>query len=74
MIISLKDTLTYFNTDSMEKSQIAIYAAVFVVVAYRLYKKYGNKNKPGAGSNVKPSGNNFPASVKDDDYEPYSKK
>jgi hypothetical protein len=58
----------------MDKSQIAIYAAVFVVVAYRLYKKYGNKKKPGTAGEAKPSANNFPSSVKDDDYEPYSKK
>lgn len=58
----------------MDKSQIAIYAAVFAVVAYRLYKKYGNKNKPDTGSSTKQQGNNFPPSVKDDGYEPYSKK
>jgi hypothetical protein len=58
----------------MEKSQIAIYAAVFVAVAYRLYKKYGNKKKSGPASDAKPAASNFPSSVKDADYEPYSKK
>jgi hypothetical protein len=58
----------------MDKSQIAIYAAVFAVVAFRLYKKYGNKKKPGQAGDAKPASNNFPSSVKDDDYEPYSKK
>jgi hypothetical protein len=59
----------------MGKNEIVIICAVLAVVAFRLYKKYANKSKGITGSDPKkPSGSSFPSSVKDDDYEPYSKK
>jgi hypothetical protein len=59
----------------MDKSSIAIFAAVMGVAAFRLYQKYikKDKNKTGSNSTI-PSGTSMPSSSKEDDYEPYSKK
>jgi hypothetical protein len=46
-----------------------------VFLAFRLYQKYIKKDKNNAGSTTKKTeGSLFPASSKDDDYEPYSKR
>jgi hypothetical protein len=59
----------------MDKSSIAVFAAVMGVAAIRLYQKYAKKDKNKTGSNSNsPSGTSMPSSLKDDDYEPYSKK
>jgi hypothetical protein len=58
----------------MDKSHIAVLVAVFVALAFRLYKKYGNKNKGITGDNAKKPGASFPSTTKDEEYEPYSKK
>ena len=59
----------------MDKTQIAIFAAVIAIAAIRLYQKYvkKDKNKSGGYTNT-PSNSSMPSSSKDDDYEPYSKK
>lgn len=56
----------------MDKTQIAILAVAFAVVAFRLYQKYIKKDKNKSGSNTPDT--SMPSSPKDDDYEPYSKK
>jgi hypothetical protein len=44
-------------------------------LAVRLYQKYVKKNKGNqGGGNLPSSSTSFPSSVKDDEYEPYSKK
>ena len=59
----------------MDKSTIAVFAAVMGVAAFRFYQKYSNKDKNKTGNNANsPSGSSMPSSSKDDDYEPYSKK
>lgn len=60
------------NLHLMDKSHIAIFAAVFVALAFRLYKRYVKKNQNDSGG--MPKQPSFPSSSKDDDYEPYSKK
>ncbi|MFN8209362.1 MAG: hypothetical protein U0T33_00145 [Bacteroidales bacterium] len=56
-----------------DSSSIAVFAAVFAVLAFRIYQKYFKKNDI-KGNQRKGSGSSFPSSSKDDDYEPYSKK
>ena len=59
----------------MDKSQILIFSAVAAVLAIRLYQKYVKKNKNKSGTETKPSsGSTISSSIKDEDYEPYSKK
>jgi hypothetical protein len=59
----------------MDKSEIFIFAAVIIFVAFRLYQKYMKKGNYNTGSKTKESsGSSFSTSSKDDDYEPYSKK
>jgi len=59
----------------MDKSNIAVFAAVMGVAAFRLYQKYIKKDKNKTGSNANSSsGSAMPSTSKDDDYEPYSKK
>jgi hypothetical protein len=59
----------------MDKTQIILFAAAMAFVAVRLYQKYMKKNKSNQGGESKPfSPTSFPSSVKDDEYEPYSKK
>jgi hypothetical protein len=59
----------------MDKTQILLFSAVMAFVAIRLYQKYVKKNKNVSGTEKNPpSGSSFPSSVKDDEYEPYSKK
>lgn len=60
----------------MEKKDIIIYAAVLVFVAFRLYKKYAKKDQSAGGNSVsvKKSDDSSLSGVKDEEYEPYSKK
>lgn len=58
----------------MDKKDVIIFAAVFIVLAIRLYMKYIKKNQEKSGSETKQSATSFPSSSKDEDYEPYSKK
>jgi hypothetical protein len=55
----------------MDSRQIAIFVAVFVVVGFRLYKKYGQKKTTDTG--IQQDKSSFPKGH-DDEYEPYSKK
>jgi len=58
----------------MESKDIIIFAAVFAALGLSLYRKYIKKNQAGqTGLGRKTPGSSF-SSVKDDDYEPYSKK
>lgn len=59
----------------MDKTQIILFSAAMAFLAVRLYQKYMKKNKSNiAGETKPPSLTSFPSSVKDDEYEPYSKK
>jgi hypothetical protein len=59
----------------MDRTQIIIVAVTLGVVAFRLYQKYGKKNKPNGGDGAKTStGSSFPSTTKNDDYEPYARK
>jgi hypothetical protein len=59
----------------MDKKEVIIFAAAMVFLAFRLYQKYVKKNNGKTGVESKPpTTTSFPSSVKDDDYEPYSKK
>jgi hypothetical protein len=59
----------------MDKTQIIIFSAAMAFLAVRLYQKYVKKDRNKSGSDTKEaSGTSFPSSVKDDEYEPYSKK
>jgi uncharacterized membrane protein YebE (DUF533 family) len=59
----------------MDKTQIILFSAAMAFLAVRLYQKYIKKNKNLSGTEkTPPSGTSFPSSVKDDEYEPYSKK
>lgn len=59
----------------MDKKDIIIFAAVFAFLAFRLYQKYGKKQKGNSATDTKTSsGTTFSSSSKDDDYEPYAKK
>jgi uncharacterized membrane protein YebE (DUF533 family) len=59
----------------MNKKDILLYAAIFIGLAFSLYRKYIKKNqeKTGKGPSQQ-SGSQFSSTSKDDDYEPYSKK
>jgi Tfp pilus assembly major pilin PilA len=59
----------------MNTNQIIVIAAIFAVLAIRLYQKYMKKDKTNPESRTKTSsGSEFSSSSKEDDYEPYSKK
>jgi hypothetical protein len=59
----------------MDKTQIILFSAAMAFLAVRLYQKYIKKNKGSQGGGTLPSSpTSFPSSVKDDEYEPYSKK
>ena len=58
----------------MEYKDIIVISVSFAAIGFSLYRKYVKKNqKVSPGQNQKISGSSFP-SVKDDDYEPYSKR
>ena len=51
-----------------------VFAIIFAAAGFSLYRKYVKKNQPGQpGQKGNSTGSSF-SSVKDDDYEPYSKK
>ena len=56
----------------MDKTEAILISLAFSVLAVRLYQKYIKKNQGKPGSFTK-TGSSF-SSLKDDDYEPYSKK
>jgi hypothetical protein len=59
----------------MHNYEILIFAAAMAVLGIRLYQRYIKKTKGNQGFGSRTStGTSFPSSVKDDDYEPYSKK
>jgi len=59
----------------MGKNNIIVLVAVLLALGFRLYKKYSKKDNNISGNGSQPvSGSSFPSSVKDDEYEPYSKK
>jgi uncharacterized membrane protein YebE (DUF533 family) len=59
----------------MDKTEILLLAVVLAFLAVRLYQKYKKKDKSKQGTAIKTSsGSVFSSSVKEDDYEPYSKK
>jgi hypothetical protein len=59
----------------MDKTQILLFSVAMAFLAVRLYQKYMKKNKNNQGVDTKLSSpTSFPSSVKDDEYEPYSKK
>ena len=58
----------------MEYKDIIVISISFAAIGYSLYRKYIKKNqKVKPDQNQRISGSSFPP-VKDDDYEPYSKK
>lgn len=59
----------------MDKTQIILFSAAMAFVAFRLYQKFVKKDRNKTGTDIKsPSGDSFPSSSKDEEYEPYSKK
>lgn len=56
----------------MDKKEVILISIAFFALAVRLYQKYIKKDKGKSGSGTR-SGSSF-SSIKDDDYEPYSKK
>ena len=52
---------------------IAIIVAAAAALAFRLYRKYYNKNTGPKKSDIN-KGSSLTSSSKDDEYEPYSKK
>ena len=58
------------------KDQVSIYVAIAVLIfaGFRLYQKYFSKNKNTANNSVEARKRDSIPSIKDDDYEPYSKK
>jgi len=58
----------------METRDIILFAFIFAAAGFSLYRKYVKKDQPGqADQKGNATGSSF-SSVKDDDYEPYSKK
>lgn len=59
----------------MDTKDIIIFTVVFAFLAFRLYQKYGKKQKGSSTTDTKTSsGTAFSSTSKDDDYEPYAKK
>jgi hypothetical protein len=59
----------------MSTTEIILITVAFIALGFSLYRKYVKKDqeKTGYGQN-KSSGSSFTSHLKDDDYEPYSKK
>jgi hypothetical protein len=55
-----------------DQLSIIILVAAFIVLGFRIYQKYVRKEPVSKEGKVKKDAS-FPESVKDDDYEPYSK-
>lgn len=58
----------------MEAKDIILFAAVFAALGFSLYRKYLKKRNPGDQDKTLKTGGSSLSSVKEDDYEPYSKK
>jgi hypothetical protein len=58
----------------MESKDIIIIAIAFAAIGISLYRKYGRKNPSGQQDHKHGTEGSSFSSVKDDDYEPYSKK
>jgi hypothetical protein len=60
----------------MDTKDIIVFAAVFLFLVFRLYQKYGKKNKTSDSSQQKKNlfGKKGGLSSQSDDYEPYSNK
>ena len=59
----------------MHRNDIIVFVAVMVFLVIRLYQRYTKKKNLNTGTtNDTNAGSGFPSSIKDDDYEPYSKK
>jgi len=60
----------------MNTKDIIVFAAVFLFLGFRLYQKYGKKNKMADSQKQKKNliGGKNDLSSQSDDYEPYSKK
>jgi hypothetical protein len=56
----------------MDKSEIFILIAVILFLAFRLYQKYGKKDRNTPGN--KASASILTSSSKEEEYEPYSGK
>jgi hypothetical protein len=57
----------------MKSNEIIKIAALVILTAALLYRKYG-KSLKSAGGGIKKSKSIFSSQSSDDDYEPYSKK
>jgi hypothetical protein len=58
----------------MESKDILLFVLIFAALGFSLYRKYVKKNQSGKiGQKPGNPASSFPQ-VKDDDYEPYSKK
>ena len=54
-------------------SQIVLFAVLIAFAGFRIYQKYVKKDEGKSGIQKK-QGSSFPATSKDDDYEPYQKR
>lgn len=68
------DIIFVSKSSGMESKDIVIIVFVFAALGFSFYRKYVKKNQSGRPDkkDIKP-GSSF-SSVRDDDYEPYSKK
>lgn len=57
----------------MKTTEIILIVSAILIVSFRLYKKYTEKNKPGAGDKAQ-GGDAFYKQGKDDEYEPYANR
>jgi hypothetical protein len=58
----------------MESKDIIVIIFVLAALGFSLYRKYMKKNQPGQPDKKSHTKGSSFSSVKDDDYEPYSKK
>ncbi len=58
----------------MESKDILVIVLVLAVFGFSMYRKYMKKNKPGQYNQKPGSTDSSFSSVREDDYEPYSKK
>lgn len=57
----------------MKTTEIILIVSAILIVSFRLYKKYIDKNKPLAGDKAH-GGDSFHRQGKDDEYEPYANR
>jgi hypothetical protein len=58
----------------MESKDIIVFVFVIAAVGFSLYRKYMKKNQNDSSGRNQTSGGSSFTNVKDDGYEPYSKK